>query len=138
MSSSEITSTWTNCNDAVRGTSPVGGPCRDDIECVQFAYCDTSDAGTCVMLGGQDAACTRTDQCAYKGGPGPLYCNGSTCQPRLANDASCATYDTCESGICANGVRELVRHQRLRARRRTVIHSVWIFHSSAMHGSSPA
>jgi len=102
MSSNEHAAITSNCAAAFSGTSAIGGPCRADIECVQGAYCDTSkDGGACVTLVGQDAACQRTDQCAYKGF-GSLYCNGTTCQPRLANDASCGSDDTCESGICAN------------------------------------
>lgn len=107
----EFRGVWEKCFAAVNGTSPVNGPCRNDVECVKTAYCDTSvDGGACRALLGSGAACKPGDppflgsQCSYRG-TGTVGCepqgDASACGPALANGSTCNYDFDCVSGACS-------------------------------------
>jgi hypothetical protein len=101
------------CEFVIQGTIPSNSAgCIDSFECAQGNYCDPTVAGgTCTPLATQGQPCNTkindptlttnplADQmCSYlSSGSPPLFCdlikNGpdaATCQPLLANGASCS------------------------------------------------
>jgi hypothetical protein len=100
------------CELVIQGTIPSNSPgCIDSFECAPGNYCDPTVAGgTCTPLATQGQPCNTkindpglglnplADQmCSYlSSGSPPLFCdlinngpNAATCQPLLANGATC-------------------------------------------------
>jgi hypothetical protein len=118
----------TECFNALYGTLSAGAACLSSWQCAPGSFCDHVDGGgpygTCAALVGQGQPCGvglrvggNPDQmCSYLGSDQPaLYCNlinpdaGSTCQPLLANGATCTDttgqdfFDmACSAGLCGD------------------------------------
>lgn len=116
---------YQDCFGAYSGTLPVGAACHATIECQPGEYCNGVDGGVCAAVasvGGQcgtvsqnPADITPQSQCSYRGAAtNGRFCqefvtgNASelldaaawTCQPQLANGASCLQNQDCQSYQC--------------------------------------
>jgi hypothetical protein len=102
------------CNEAIEGTSGIGGACASSYECAPGEYCSvelaadpasSSSLGTCATLIAQGGACTADTQCSYLAlGQPSLYCDTVTtneCQPRVAAGQVCSDDNDCISGLCS-------------------------------------
>jgi hypothetical protein len=99
-----------DCYAALAGTIPLGGRgCTDDIHCAAGRCA----GGTCSPLVAQGGACTKTDDCAYRGTSTPnLFCDdtaagGARCAPRLDVGAACIDYADYDYAACTSGLCDL-------------------------------
>jgi hypothetical protein len=111
QTSAEYQKARNDCYAALQGTIALNGTgCSDDIHCAA-GHCV---GGTCVALVADGGACTKTDDCAYRGTSTPsLFCDntdpaeGGTCVPRLDIDAGCINYVDYDYAACIGGLCDL-------------------------------
>ena len=90
------------CEQALQGTVPLGGPCNHDLECAMDGWCDfgASCPGVCTLPNGPGVFCSRDHECQ----PG-LQCD-DTCHVPLELGSSCSgslTHSECRHGeYCAS------------------------------------
>ncbi|HEY8087798.1 MAG TPA: hypothetical protein VIF09_08135, partial [Polyangiaceae bacterium] len=105
------------CDRILVGLQPEGQPCRFSIECKEGLACvgyKVGADGMCKKPPAAAQACTLQpygtifNEAAVQPhhppcGPG-AYCDGTTCQPRIATGKACSTSDACPAGAsCVQG-----------------------------------
>lgn len=83
-----------NCETPYVATQNTGDPCASQYECKMDAYC--LETGTCEALLEQDAACTVDGEPPCQA---ELYCDGTSCVPRIAEGDTCTQTRECALGL---------------------------------------
>jgi hypothetical protein len=90
------------CDDALAGDVPLGGPCSIDAECAGLAFCNIIDTcpGVCASRRTLDESCTSNDHCEDG-----LLCDADRCrEPALAGDPCAGPAGSpCELGLLCRG-----------------------------------
>jgi hypothetical protein len=111
QTSAEYQKARDDCYAALKGTIALNGTgCSDDIHCAAGRCV----SGTCSALVGDGGACTKTDDCAYRGTSTPsLFCNNQdpaeagACVPRGAVGDGCLQYVDYDYAACTGGLCDL-------------------------------